>query len=209
MAIKFDFYTIPNPKDYTKKITHIRTVMDPSLPMDQNIEQMAKGRTITKSDIKAVLSALGSCIKSELLANRCFYLEEVGTFSLSAQVSGQREGVIEKTRSGQIDLDKIIFRPDKQLLKELKNEAIFKKTNEKRHSPNLSEERVARILMEYFKEHSELTRKNFEQLTGYTRTTALRRLKMLEQKGVLYNAGSRQEGRYKWKEPASKIRQGV
>ncbi|MGL5958769.1 MAG: hypothetical protein ACRCZY_08965 [Phocaeicola sp.] len=204
MSIKFDFYAIPNPEDATQEITHVRSVMNPSLLPNEIIAQMEKGRTITKSDIKAVLTALACVMKSELLAGRSFYLEEIGLFGLSLKANPEREGEIEKIRSSQIAINTVNFRVEKSFLTELREEALFKMPLHKKHSPKMTHQKLIHLLANYFQEHEELTRKKFEEITCFTRITALRRLKSLEEAGIIVNVGNRQQGRFRWVERVAK-----
>ncbi|MGL4519703.1 MAG: hypothetical protein ACRCUJ_08520 [Phocaeicola sp.] len=196
MAIKFDLYKIPDPDDPTKEITHLRTVMDPALSTREVVDEMAKGRTITQSDIVAVLSALATTMRDELLDNRQFYIEGIGLFGTSAQEKKGREEAIEKIRGNSINLRSITYQPDKQLLKEMKHEAQFKLTDKPNHSPRISEQGLEELIREYLVENRELTRNKLQQISGLTRTTALRRLRELVKKRFLVNVGSNVESRY-------------
>lgn len=197
MAIKFDFYTIPDPDDPTKEIIHIRSVMDEPLSTNQMTKGVEKGNSITRSDTVAVMSALGSMMGSEFEANRRFHMTGIGTFGITLRVKKGTKKDIATITSKDIEIGTIIFQPDKSLLAEIRSAIQFKRNDRPKHSPRITDRKLIDILTAYFAKNEELTRKGFEELIGFTRTTALRRLRVLTDRGILVNVGSRHEGRYR------------
>ena len=59
-----------------------------------------------------------------------------------------------------------------------------------RHPTDISEEAMKDTLSAYFLTHDTLTRKNFEELFGLTRGTALRLIRKLVDDGTLMNVSS-------------------
>ena len=74
--------------------------------------------------------------------------------------------------------------------------ARFKRTSRKSHSAALSIYEVDALLHDYFDENQYLTRQKFEQLCGFTSTTAARHLKRLIGEGRLINTNTKQSPVY-------------
>ncbi|MGL4852851.1 MAG: HU family DNA-binding protein [Phocaeicola sp.] len=198
MPIKYDFYSIPDPKDKEKMLSHVR-VTETTIQSPKEIERdIRESSSLTDADIRSALKALSDVLYDNLLAGKRIHLEGIGFFSLTIQAKRNKKGNIEKARAPQMKVKSIVFRPEKELLKRVQKHAKFSTPKHKKHSPPLSEKKLLDKLELYFSQHEEINREGFQMLTGYTRSTALRRLKGLVEKQVLVDVGSRHEGRYRY-----------
>lgn len=191
MAILFDFYHSPTTEEFgeeTEKKYHARVVSTQSIDLDEVIDRICRRCTLSKGDIKAVISELSTEIKGGLLNGKQINISEIGTFSLSLQAP--KDADPKKTHAQSIAVKRIEFRADQKLQKDIKNEAVFERTTNKVHSAHLSIYEIDSLLIDYFEEHSFITRKGFENLCHLTRSTATRHLKRLVSEGRLVNTNT-------------------
>ena len=87
-----------------------------------------------------------------------------------------------------IHFKSVAFRPEVRLKEQLKD-THFKRAENKTHSKEHTTEDLEKLLTRYFQSHESINRQQFEQLSGFTRTTASRRLKALVEAGKLKNIG--------------------
>lgn len=197
MPITYDLYTIPDPQDEENKLYHVRVV--PSKPQTpKELEQTIEKRcTLTTTDVHASLIALSDIMKEELLHGRRVHLPGIGYFYLTITANPADKKSMQKVRAPELEVKSIAFRPDKELMMDLKKEAKFEPTEYDTQSTKQTEISMMGILSDYFKDHSELDRSILQRLCGLTRSTALRWLKRLEEEGKLENFGNRHAPRYR------------
>lgn len=199
MAIRYDLYTIPDSRDTENELYHVRMVPNPPMS-SKTIEKRIETRcTLTATDVKATLSALTDIMKEELLNGRRVHLPGIGYFYLTLKGTPRDNDAenMRKVRAPQVTIKSVSFRPEKELIEDMKAAAEFCPPNDKRHSCKQTDIGLTDILTEYFAGHEELDRPVFEKLCGFGRSTALRRLKQLVTEGKLINAGNRHAPRYR------------
>lgn len=191
MAILFDFYHSPSTEeigDETKEKFHARVVSTQTLDLDDIVSRISERCTLSPSDIKAVISELSKEIQNGLLSGKQVNIPEIGNFSLSLQAP--KDADPKKTHAQNIEVKRIEFRADHQLRQNVKNKAVFERSREKVHSAHISIYEIDALLIDYFDEHSFITRKKFEDLCHLTRSTATRHLKRLLDEGRLVNTNT-------------------
>lgn len=191
MAILFDFYHSPSTEETgeeTKERFHARAVSTQTIDLDDIVRNISERCTLSPSDIKAVISELSAEIEKGLLSGKQVNISEIGNFSLSLQAP--KDADPKKTHAQSIEVKRIEFRADHQLRKNVKTKAVFERSREKNHSAHISIYEVDALLVDYFDEHSFITRKGFEDLCHFTRSTATRHLKRLLSEGRLINTNT-------------------
>ena len=197
MAIKFDFYHSPSPEEKgeeQKERFHARVVRKQTIETEALIEEIHERCTLSKGDIKAVLSELHDALKTHLLAGNNVNIKGLGVYSLSLEAP--KDANPDKTHAQNIKVKRIEFRADRQLRNEIIAEARFERTCEKVHSANIDSNEIDNLLVDYFKEHSYITRKKFEELFHLTKNTASRHLKRLVEEGRLVNTNTPRNPNY-------------
>ncbi|WP_455666983.1 HU family DNA-binding protein [Phocaeicola sp.] len=199
MAVQYDLYTIPDPQDAENELYHVRVVPDtPMTPkmMEKRIEERC---TLTTTDVKAALSALSDIMKEELLQGRRVHLRGIGYFylTLKAVPTDNDAENMQKVRAPQVDIKSVTFRPEKELIEDMRKASEFCPPKAKRHSSKQTDISVMDILTNYFADHEELDRTVFERLCGFRRSTALRWLKRLVEEGKLKNIANKHAPRYR------------
>ena len=195
MPIEFDIYPSPAPSGSDRELTyHARVANSATVDTVEIARNIQKRCTLTMSDIRAVLSELHDELVHHLCNGNHVHLEGIGYFRLT--LSAPRDITPTNMHGQQIGIKAVDFRADHLLKKDLAERARFKRTSRKSHSAALSIYEVDALLHDYFDENQYLTRQKFEQLCGFTSTTAARHLKRLIGEGRLVNTNTKQSPVY-------------
>ena len=200
MSIQFDFYNTPSPEgiiNEKKSRYHARVVTKQTLDSEDIIKRISERCTLSKGDITAVLSELRDVVKQGLLDGNNVLLNGLGEYSLTLEAP--KDASPTKTHAQNISVKRIDFRADRKLRKEIMSEAHFERSLTKKHSAHISIYEVDALLVDYFEEHTYITRQSFETLCQFTKNTALRHLKRLVDEGRLINTNTSRNPNY---EPA-------
>lgn len=195
MPIEFDIYPSPAHSPYEEAVTyHARVANSATISTNEIAQNIHKRCTLTISDIKAVLVELHDELVHHLCNGDHVYLEGIGYFQLT--LSAPKD--ITPTEKGRqpIRIKTVDFRPDTLLKKDLEKKARFVRTAHKNRSALLDIYEIDALLVDYFENHRYLTRRRFEQLCGFTPSTAARHLKRLQEEGRLKNTNTKQSPVY-------------
>ena len=194
MTAKYDFYKNPTPKGSTRRPRyHARVVTDGTTDSETLAKRVHARCTVTPADVKAVLSSLSDVIVDELQSGNRVYIEGLGYLQITLECPPiQSPGEV---RAESIRFKSVTFRPEERLKKRLRA-TRFERVSHKHHSKELSADRVEELLASYFVSHSYLTRRAFQSLCGFTRSTANRRLKELREAGKLAFLGAARASMY-------------
>lgn len=188
MPVKFDLYNNPekegviSPKLHAKVIT--RGVVD-----TRNLgESINKKCSLTPSDVWGVLTALRTEFYEAFSQGYSVHLEGIGHFSLSLKCEPDVDP--KYVSSKDIKVKGIRFVPEKELLEMLKAVQFEHDTDDSRHSSDMGHPEMMAKIDRYFSENQFLRRVDFEKMTGFNKSKALRTLKELVKNGVLKNVGT-------------------
>lgn len=188
MPIKFDLYNNPekegviSPKLHAKVIT--RGVIN-----TRNISQSINRKcTLTESDVWAVLTALQTEFYNAFKEGYSVNLEGIGSFSLSLKCPPDVDP--KYVSSKDIKVKGIRFVPDRKLLEMLNKVDFEHDIDDSRHSGNMEYADIIVKIDRYFARNQFLRRADFEKITGFNKSKALRTLKILVADGVLKNVGT-------------------
>ena len=85
MSIEYDFYRNPNSQGTDKKRYHARVVSSDRISTDELAEEIQKECSLTITDVKAVLIALGDKLAKHLGDGSKVHLEGIGYFQVNLQ----------------------------------------------------------------------------------------------------------------------------
>lgn len=191
MAVLFDFYHTPTTEEIGKEKEerfHARVVGSKTIDIDNIVEHIHQRCTLSEGDIKAVLCELGVELQNCLANGNQINLPDIGNFYMTLQAP--RDADPKKTHAQNIQVKRIEFRADRKLVEAVRNNAVFERSREKAHSAHIGKQEIDRLLIAHFKEHAFITRKGFEDLCHFTRSTATRHLKRLLSEGRLVNTNT-------------------
>jgi len=191
MAIKYEIHYLPNAggNDETRRFAHI--FEEPAMNDKQMIERIAKHSCLGEGEVSAVLMRLRDIIEEDLKDGRRVNIPEIGYLSLSADLNMDDLKPDSKVRADYVSVKGIKFRPNADLLKQVKRHTHFEKSQYTSRSYPFSEETLKEKIKEYLKEHRSINRRTLEMEFHIRKQTALNWLKKLVDSGFLIKEGSR------------------
>lgn len=145
---------------------------------------------LTKGDIQATLMTLRDCMIRELSHGNRFHIPEIGYFSLSVDLNLPDGKPLEKVRGDDISVRNIKFRPDAELLSEVKKNVRFERAKFSSKSRQYTEEELRERIKEYLAENNCITRRALEQHFGLRPSAALKCLRHFTETGLLKREGA-------------------
>ena len=194
MAVKYDFFLTPQPKEKQEKVRyHARTVVDRTFSNKDIATEISKRCTINKAEAMAVMDEMADIFLQKLSEGHAIKLEGIGTFHISAKSPSVRTK--KEIRAESIQCGGIVYRAEKKLLRKL-SATKFQKVAYSKTSLDVSDIDLDNILMNHFKAHPYITTKELQDLSGLSNHTALRRLKERVEAGKMTHPGHRYSGFY-------------
>ena len=194
MSIEYDFYRNPNSQGSNKKRYHARVVSSDRITTDELAEEIQNECSLTITDVKAVLIALGDKLAKHLGDGSKVHLEGIGYFQVNLQCK-EEVCTTRSVRSENVEFKSVSYRADNELKKHLKKQKI-QRSQTKIHSVEMTEEEIDQKLTDYFKTNDTLTRSQFEVLCTQVKSTAHRILQKLVKDGKLKNVSTKQHPVY-------------
>lgn len=188
--IKYDFYKNPDNKEgKLKSEYHIRVCGQQTISTKRIIELIHNASTLTPTDINAVIIAFQDEIANQLAQGNIVKLEGLCSFNISLKsANGTCTG---KENGKGIVLKSVNINPEKEFterVKELAAENGMEKVMA-RHSGDVSDEKIDRILTNYFTTNKAITRQKLQDICSTTRYMAMQQIKRLTDSGKLINIG--------------------
>ena len=191
MAIKYEIHYLPNAggNEETRRFAHIfeQTAMTDK----QMISRIARHSSLSEGDVAAVLMQLRDIIEEDLQEGRRINIPEIGYLSLSVDLDMDELKPDNKVRADYVSVRGIKFRPNADLLKQVKHHTHFEKSLYTSRSYPFSEDALKEKIREYMKDHRSINRRTLEMEFHIRKQTALNWLKKLEESGFLIKEGSR------------------
>ena len=194
MSIEYDFYRNPNSQGTNKKRYHARVVSSDRITTDELAEEIQNECSLTITDVKAVLIALGDKLAKHLGDGSKVHLEGIGYFQVNLQCK-EEVCTTRSVRAENVEFKSVSYRADNELKKHLKKQKI-QRSQTKIHSVEMTEEEIDQKLTDYFKTNDTLTRSQFEVLCTQVKSTAHRILQKLVKDGKLKNVSTKQHPVY-------------
>lgn len=194
MSIKYDFYRNPNSQGTDKKKYHARVVSNNRVSTDELAKEIQSECSLTITDVKAVLIALGGKLAKHLGEGSKVYLEGIGYFQVNLHCK-EEVCTPNSVRSENVEFKSVSYRADNELKKHLRKQKVQRSKN-KIHSMPMTEEETDQMLTEYFRTHETITRRQFQTLCIQVKSTAHRILQKLVEDGKLRNISTPQNPVY-------------
>ena len=191
MAIKYEIHYLPNAggNDETRRFAHI--FEEPAMSDKQMIERIAKHSCLGEGEVSAVLMRIRDIIEEDLKDGRRVNIPEIGYLSLSADLTMDDLKPDSKVRADYVSVKGIKFRPNADLLKQVKHHTHFEKSQYTSRSYPFSEDTLKEKIKEYLKVHRSINRRTLEMEFHIRKQTALNWLKKLVDSDFLIKEGSR------------------
>lgn len=185
MRIKYEIHSIKNSKGTGEEQEFVR-IFEYSPQTDRQLESHIQNNcSLTKGDVQATLMTLRDCMIHELSHGNRFHIPEIGYFSLAVDLDMPDDKPMEKVRGDYISVRNIKFRPDAELLKEVKRNARFERAKFSSKTRQYTEEELLARIKEYLAVNKCITRRDLELNFGLRQSAALKCLKHFTEIGIL------------------------
>ena len=189
MAIKFDLFENPVKEGISSPKLHAKVITKDVVTTREIREAIHKKCTASPADVAADITAL-----NDELYGYTVHLDGIGYFSLSLKCAPDINP--RYIKDDDVQVRSIKFTPDKDLINRFRNVCLEREVDDAHHSAKLDEEEMKQKLVEYFKTHAFLQRRDFEQLTGFNSSKSTRVIRELVKEGMLKNAGTKYQPVY-------------
>lgn len=177
MSAEYDFYKNPIPKGSNRKPRlHARIVPSGTITTEMLSEEIHDACSLTTGDVEATINMLGKMIIRNLKQGKRIYIKGLGYFEMTLQCPPVKDP--KEIRAESIQFKSLAFRPEVALKKELST-TRFVRAARKSHSKERSANKIDELLTQYFTKYEYITRQDFQQLCGFTKGTANRRINEL------------------------------
>lgn len=187
MSIKYDLYTVKNPNTGNDE-NFAKAVSGQTIGTKQLAKEIERATTLTTADIKAALNALSTAVKDHLMEGDSVHIEGLGYFKPSLKCT--RKMTSEKASGKFIEVKTVRFRPERDMIKELKRCTIVRSSSNS-HSASLSDEEVDAIVKRHFENNTYLRRSQLQSLAHLTKETTCKHLRRMTESGWLRREGPR------------------
>lgn len=191
MAIKYEIHYLPNAGGTDETRRFARIFEGPALDDKQMTERIAENSSLRASEVAAVLMNLRDAIEEDLRRGRRVNIPGIGYLSLSADLNMDETKPDSKVRADYVRVRGINFRPNADLLKQVKTHARFEKSQMTSRSYPFSEDSLKEKIREYMETHRTINRRVLETDFHIRKQTALNWLKRLVDSGFLVKEGAR------------------
>ncbi|MCR8893543.1 hypothetical protein [Bacteroides sp. ET336] len=188
MPVKFDLYSNPEKEGVTSRKLHAKVISKGVVNTRNLGERVNQKCSLTASDVWGVLTALQTEFYNAFSEGYSVNLEGIGSFNLSLKCAPDVDP--KYVSSKDIKVKGIRFVPDKKLLEMLNKVHFEHDIDDSRHSGNMEQADIIVKIDRYFVYNRFMRRADFEKLTGFNKSKALRTLKILVADGVLKNVGT-------------------
>lgn len=194
MPIKFDLYKNPEKEGVEVPKLHAKVITKDVITTRDLRDTINKKCTVAPADVAAVLTALSSEMFEALSNGYSVHLEGLGHFSLSLRCAPDVNP--KHVSTSDISVKGIRFLPDKELSEKFKTVEFERLKDASRHSEKMELSEIMEKMDRYFTDNQFMRRQDFEKMTGFNKSKALRTLKALVNDGVLKNVGTKQMPMY-------------
>jgi putative DNA-binding protein len=186
MAVPYDFFRTPQPKNKDKVRYHARVVVRDTMETEDIARMIASRSTIKEGDVTGTLVELAKVLLTELPQGRSIHINGIGSFRVSAHSPSVR--TTKEIRAESIQFKGIVFTPEKKLMRKM-GAVSFEKVTYSNRSNNISDIEIDARLTDFFADHDYITTAQMRGLCGLSYMTALRRLQTRVKDGRLTHPG--------------------
>lgn len=162
----------------------------------ETIEQQC---TLTTADLKAVLSALSYVITDALSQGKRIEVGEMGCFYPTLSSDRDITDPDDKQIARHLSIDAIKFRPKKALMHKLENVQFRRAEAADKSFVKLTNENLLSRIAEYLQTTGKaiFDRADFQKISGYARSTAVRTLRNLTEEALIIKEGRKNAPYYR------------
>ncbi len=190
MSVNYDLYETPNPDKNGEELPlHARVVLKGSYTAEEFVEQVTALQHMPPAQVVGVIEAISKQLKYLLLKGFSVELGDIGYFTLSLSVD-KKVMDAKELRSPSVSLKDINFRVNRQFKKDIESEIELQRY----HSPfrvknPLDREECLRRLNKFFENTPCISRQDYAQLVGKTKTQAMQDIHAFIEQGILKKYG--------------------
>lgn len=196
MAIKIDIHSIENANGTGTAQPYVKLIPQPARTAEELEEEIQDACTLTRSDIRAVLTALRAVIQRDLANRGAIHLPEIGYLTLRLQNRFPKDKDIQKLKGNYVGVRNILFRPEATLLRDVRRDARFKRLDGTTQSRQWTADALRDDLTAYLRTDRFITCRTMQERYHLTRYTATRWLQQFIDDGLLLKQGSRNSPLY-------------
>lgn len=192
MAVKYDFFKVPDLVCEGKEQYSARTILSGEIDLEGIADIVASRSTVKQADVLGAWKGMLQVIEEELKNGKRVRLDGLCCLNLSAHspmVSSVRE-----IRAESIHFKDIVYRTERGLKKHLSG-VKFERSGAC-HSSGISGEKIDQLMHEHFQSNAYITRKDFARLCKLSSSTAIRKLNLLIGDGKLSRLDNNRSGFY-------------
>ena len=164
----------------------VSVVSMPPVTTKEMAERIGFATSVNKTDVVAVLSALGHELSRALLDGRTVQIDEIGSFSVKLGMK-ERKHLDDRVTLHDIEVKGISFRPCKELKEAMRSAEIVSGGNAVRTL--LTREIAERRLCTFFEDNDYIYRSQMEQLCECSTYLATKYLNLFVKEGLLRALG--------------------
>lgn len=194
MAVKFDLYESPRTDENSTPLPHPKVIQRDVINTKNLCEQIHRQSTLTPADVAAVFTSLSSEMADAFKDGYSVHISGIGFFKLILKCNAEANpGNI---TSNDISIKSIKFTPDKEMMEKLAKIKFERDSDESHHSEKLDDSAIKDKLSKFFRKNAYLRRRDFEKLTGFNQSKAIRYIRTLAEEKVIKNIGTKYQPLY-------------
>lgn len=190
MAIKYDVHSIHNVLGSGEKKEFVYLLDQPAHSQAAVEKELERRSVLTRGGVQAALTALRDMVTRELVEGRKANIPGIGTLSLSAEAQLPEGKTMEKVRANYLRIKGIRFRPDASLLKEIRRQVRFERSEYTTVSLPQTEEEVWTLIEGYLSNHPCISRRGMECEFSMSKHVALKWLRHFTNAGKMKKEGA-------------------
>ena len=185
----YDLYHNPSASPKGEKYMHARLADNGKVGMENMLDLLSRRTKLDVPSLRAVLENFTDIVSDELAQGKFVQIGGLGGFQMTLSCPDHIK-TPEDVRGGSISVKSVEYRPDKQLLKELRRNATFRRT---RYKKNLNDDwqLVLDTVRQYFADPENkgkaISTKILSSRLDLTAKRASERLHELVAQGILIN----------------------
>lgn len=189
MSIKYNIHTIKNVQGTGSERRYVHLLDQTAMTQKQLEDHLHTHAMLTRGEVQAVLTTVRDCMLHELAAGHRFYMPGIGYFSLSVACEVPQEVPSSKVRGNRISVRNVNFRPEAELVGEVRRQTRFERVPYTTASRPYTEHEMTDAVTAYLSANPCVTRRIMETEFGLRRSMAGKWLKRLTESGVLVKTG--------------------
>ena len=185
MEIKYEIHTLKNVSGEGGERKYVVLRRPKPLTEDEIAERIQDSCSLTKGDVKAVLTELRGLAVEQLQAGNRFFIPGIGWLSLATGLDKKAQDPNHKITGKDIYPKVIRFKAEKQLFDDVTRDMTFVKSDYSSKSAPYTEETMWAKIDDYLQRHEFINNSILQQLFGLSRFVANKWIKLFVGQGKL------------------------